>query len=144
MLKCYWDFFWLNDINIIYNVQKTFLFEFFLYVSQTKCWNLTEKLNFSIYWQISKKSLAHKPHPFFITIINNCWDYLFCTRNFASWKSLLKPLDIASFALQIIYFGYEKVPLWTTPISKVKKVLNILIKNSIVFQKLIFLKSHWI
>ena len=35
-----------------------------------------------------------------------------------SEKSLLKPLEIAVFALKMTYFWYEKGPLWTTPTSK--------------------------
>ena len=49
-------------------------------------------------------------------------------------KSLLKPLEIVIFALKIINFGYEKVPLWITLTTKAKKVLTILIENLISFQ----------
>ena len=53
-------------------------------------------------------------------------------------EKLLKTLKIAIFALNIIYFGSEKVPLWTTAITKTKYVLKILIENFIRFQKLLF------
>ena len=39
-------------------------------------------------------------------------------------KSLLKPLKIAIFALIIIYFWYEKAPLWNIHKTKVKKVFT--------------------
>ena len=38
-------------------------------------------------------------------------------------KSLLKPLEIAVFALKRTYFGYENGPLWATPTTKFEIVL---------------------
>ena len=73
-------------------------------------------------------------------MFNFAWEI--CVAINISWKSLLKPLEIAIFVLKITYFVYENVPVWTMPIAKVKNiVLHWKINFLIVFWKIITFDS---
>ena len=60
-------------------------------------------------------------------------------------KRLLRPLEIAVFALKMTYFRCENGPLWTTPTSNFEIFFMILAENLISFLKVFnFLINHQI
>ena len=88
---------------------------------------------------------SEKPHSFsFILLESSRINEIiyFAWEIYYEKKSLLKPLEIAILTLKIINFWYDKVLLWITPITKVKKVLTILIESLIAFRQWFFLKNH--
>lgn len=83
---------------------------------------------FLIYLEKNVKILQKKKKYFYIQatiwIIEDQLNYLFCMRNLCFhryfMKKCTKTLELTIFVSKIIYFGYVKVQLWTTPITKVK------------------------
>ena len=85
---------------------------------------------------------SEKPHSFsFILLESSRINEIvyFAWEIYYEKKSLLKPLEIAILTLKIIKY---KVLWWITSITKVKKVLTILIESLIAFRQLFFLKNH--
>lgn len=96
-----------------------------IYLSLRKCWNLPEGVIFGFFLAIFNYNFGPKNHThlsFIIWIIKDCLNYLFCMTNLCSCEYIMK---------KFIYFGYEKIALWTTPITKAKKFWKILIENLI-------------
>ena len=133
--KCSWNWIFAWIMPILSRIcEWPFPSNLFLFISKKKLKSCRKKKNIFLdfisgnfllqYW-----STNYTHYSFLIGIFKDCLINYFageiCVLVDMSWRKSPKTIGNSYICLRIIYFEYERVLLWITPITKVKKIEDI-------------------